>query len=135
MKEKIKKSIGYFNKYLLKNYWSQFIIIILIALLFSNYLYTFSGFVTYTETERRGCALVREVLHLETVGQRKEKYKEIAHLEENQKIMDRYAHQFITGGERCKSIQQFYIEQGFIILLGVILIYFKKKDFSEIGKK
>ena len=95
----------------------------LITLLIGNYFYTFSGFVAYTETERRACDLLEYVLELKKAGEG-EKWRDLS--TENKEIMIRYGYQWKEKGERCKSIQRFYLEQGLIILFGIAFVFRKK---------
>ena len=97
------------------------LIIVGLALLFSNYYYTFSGFVAYTEGERRGCQLM-DYLKKESPKTEKERTQIIDKLtEENQEIFLRYVNQLINKGRRCKTIQQFYSEESFVALFSILL--------------
>lgn len=110
----------------LKENWFKIIFLISVALLLGNYLYTFSGFVAYTETERRGCGLLQYILSLSfDSGKRADRVMGMS--KENQEIVSRYIFQFHEQGDRCKTIQQFYIEQGLIGLIVAILFFGRRK--------
>lgn len=100
------------------------LIIVGFALIFTNYYYIFSGFVAYTESERRGCQLI-EYIKREKPTTEKERDRVINTLsEENQEIFLRYINQWSDNGRRCKTIQQFYIEESFIGLLLILLPFY-----------
>ena len=85
-----------------------------------NYFYTFSGFVAYTETERRACGLMENFYNLKTEDQRIKAWDDLS--QQNKEAVDRYARKFLDNGMRCKTIQQFYIEEGLIGLVAVGVI-------------
>jgi len=113
-------------KNFLKENWFKLFLVFLVALLVGNYFYTFSGFVAYTEGERRACTLLENIFSLETFDQRKEKYENT--FQENKVLMNKYATSFLEKEKRCKSIQQFYVEEGIIILVGIIAFTKKMKN-------
>jgi len=102
--------------------------IIAIALILANYLYTFSGFVTYTSEERRGAVLLEYLLN--TTPNTPERTTRTGTLTDTDKeVISKYVNQYKSSNSRYKTIQQFYLEEVFIILLFTLLIlYFKKKD-------
>ena len=99
------------------------VVIIGFALLFANYIYTFSGFVAYTESERRGCQLTEYILKTQINSEeRKDRLEKLS--EENKEVVARYMNQYLSGPHRCKTIQQFYIEESFIAVLLILLPFY-----------
>ncbi len=104
------------------------IAIIGLALLFSNYFYTFSGFVAYTSEERRASQIISSIYKTQTNSDERATAIELL-TEEDKKLVAKYITQYKGQHKRHKTIQQFYIEEIFIILLlGLVVIYINKEN-------
>ncbi len=103
---------------------TYFVPVLLLVLLFGNYFFTFSGFVTYTEVERRGCALLEVIYQQTTEEGRIEQVKGMS--KDNQNIVIRYIQQYKADNKRCKPVQQFYFEEALILVAGALFLMRKK---------
>ena len=106
------------------------VIIIIFGLLIVNYFYTFSNFVAYTSEERLAGSLIEKISNID-----KDKRIEYAKAmsKSNQNVLSKYIYGFnINSRIKYKTIQQFYIEEFMIILLGIILVtyvyFYKNKN-------
>lgn len=88
-------------------------------LLISNCIYTFSGFVAYTSNERSACSTIE---YIQNSDLSYEELKGTLSQSALKNAMDQLP-SIKNGNERCKSIQQFYVETLVIIGLAGLLLW------------
>ena len=99
------------------------VLIVCAALLVANYIYTFGGFVAYTAEDRRAIDMLDVYRTLtENEEGRKELLDELPMTEKLALI--RYINQYKASGGRHKTIQQFYLEEAFVVLVAGATLYF-----------
>ncbi len=102
------------------------VMIITLALLFVNYIYTFSGFVAYTSEERRAAQLLDNLFETEPNSEARKEVVE-RWTGDDKKMYGKYKSQYKASNSRHKTIQQFYLEEGFILLLSILVIFYTRK--------
>lgn len=102
------------------------ILLITLALGVGNYIYTFNGFIAYTQSERRACALL-ELLDAKP----REEISNVWESElsaENKRLVKDYIPSFKAAYKHCKDFQQFYVEEVGLLIFSLIAIAFWYKN-------
>jgi hypothetical protein len=107
------------------------VVIILVAVLVANYVYTFNGTVVYTSEERTAVSLWNHVSEVKRNNPEKTEQQIKIILDrdfsdEEIKILSKYKNTF-KETQRVKTIQQFYLESGFVFLVVGLLLFWKRK--------